>query len=90
MVLFSFVREKILIQLEKMEMTEKPISDEGKNQTNVLPHVFLLIASAKIKTHLFSSCYCASYYHKRLTMNIHFFHHHMSLFSCPCLFGKVL
>lgn len=52
-------------------------------------HVFL-ISSAKIKSHLFSSCCCASYYHKRQTMNIHFFCHYMTWFSCPCLFGKVL
>lgn len=37
MVLFSFVREKILIQLEKMEMTEKPISDEGKKSNKCAP-----------------------------------------------------
>lgn len=60
-----------------------------KNQTNVFPCVFL-ITSATIKPHLFSSCCCASYNHKRQTMNIHFFCHHMTWFSCLCLFGNVL
>lgn len=64
--LFSFIREKILIQLEIMEMTEEATSDEQKNQTNTLPRVLLLITSAKIKPHLFSASYCASCCHKWL------------------------
>lgn len=66
MVLISFVRKKILIQLEKMEMTEEATSDEQKYQINTLPHVLLLITSAKIKPHLFSASYCASCCHKWL------------------------
>lgn len=72
-----------------MEMTEEAASYEWKNQTNVFPHVFL-ITSLTIKPHFFSSCCCASHYHKRQTMNIHFFYHRMNWFSCLCLFGKVL
>lgn len=87
---FLLRERKYWFSWRKWKLAEEATSYERKNQTNAHLHVFLLITSAKIKPHLFRSCYCASYYHKRLTMNIHFFHHHMSLFSCSCLFGKVL